>query len=160
MQPAPTSAPPGAPFALPASLAALQGLPPSRRGREAGRAAEVGHATRSCRGSIKGSPLQGFRLVKGQYEPMRPNPGGSLLSQTLGVIFRADGNKLRLTDAATGVPLLRRKEIQQARRQAEEKAAAEAIARRQAEDKAAAAEERSRALEEELARLRRTLGGS
>lgn len=91
--------------------------------------------------------------MKGQYEPIRPNPGGSLLSQTLGVLFRADGNKLRLTDAATGVPLLRRKEIQKARRQAEENAAA-------AEERAAAAEERSRALEEELARLRRTLGGS
>jgi len=60
---------------------------------------------------------------------------------------------LRLTDAATGVALLRRKEIETARRQAEEKAAIEAIARRQAEEK-------SRALEEELARLRRTLGGS
>jgi hypothetical protein len=107
-------------------------------------------------------PLQGFRLVKGQYEPLRPNPGGLLLSQTLEVIFRADGNKLRLTDAVTGVPLLRRKEIQKARRQAEEsaaaaeeRAAAETIARRQAEDKAAAAEERSRALEEEIARLRK-----
>jgi multidrug efflux pump subunit AcrA (membrane-fusion protein) len=132
-------------------------------------------------GEYLSPPLQGFRLVKGQYEPMRPNPGGSLLSQTLGVIFRADGNKLRLTDAVTGVPLLRRKEIQKARRQAEEntaaaeeraateelarrqaeeKAAAEELARRQAEGKAAAAEERSRALEEELARLRHTLGES
>jgi hypothetical protein len=96
----------------------------------------------------------------------------------------ADGavaSQLRLTDAVTGVPLLRRKEIEKARRQAEEnaaaaeeraavetiarrqaedKAAAEVLARRQAEDKAAAAEERSRALEEELARLRRTLGGA
>ncbi|HEY2738231.1 MAG TPA: Uma2 family endonuclease, partial [Thermoanaerobaculia bacterium] len=125
-------------------------------------------------GEYLSPPLQGFRLVKGQYEPMRPNPGGSLLSHTLGVIFRADGNKLRLTDAVTGVPLLRRKEIQQARRQAEEnavaaeeRAAAETVARRQAEEKAASetmarrqAEERSRSLEEELARLRRTLGGS
>jgi Uma2 family endonuclease len=119
-------------------------------------------------GEYLNPPLQGFRLVKGQYEPMRPNPGGSLLSHTLGVIFRADGNKLRLTDAATGVPLLRRKEIQKARRQAEEKAAAaeesaaaETVARRRAEEKAASetmarrqAEERSRALEEEIARLR------
>ena len=104
-------------------------------------------------GEYLNPPLQGFRLVKGLYEPMRPNPGGSLLSHTLGVIFSADGNKLRLTDAVTGVPLLRRKEIQKARRQAEENAAA-------AEERAVAAEERSRALEEELARLRRTLGGS
>jgi len=132
-------------------------------------------------GEYLNPPLQGFRLVKGQYEPMRPNPGGSLLSQTLGVIFRAEGNKLRLTDAVTGVLLLRRKEVQKARRQAEEnavaaeeraateelarrqaeeKAAAEELARRQAEERAAAAEERSRALEEELARLRHTLGES
>lgn len=119
-------------------------------------------------------PLQGLHLVKGFYRPVRPNPDGSLLSRTLGVIFRAEGNQLRLTDAATGVPLLRRKEIEQARRQAEEKAAAaenrafaEAKARSQAEEKAAAemmarrqAEERNRELEEEIARLRRTLGGS
>jgi len=111
-------------------------------------------------GEYLSPPLQGFRWVKGQYEPIRPNPGGSLLSQTLGVIFRAEGNKLRLTDAVTGVLLLRRKEVQKARRQAEEKAAAEELARRQAEDKAAAAEEKSRALEEELARLRHTLGES
>jgi Uma2 family endonuclease len=118
-------------------------------------------------GEYLNPPLQGFRLVKGLYEPMRPNPGGSLLSHTLGVLFRAEGNRLRLTDAVTGVPLLRRKEIEKARRQAEEnaasaeeRAAAETIARRQAEDRAAAAEERSRALEEEVARLRRTLGGA
>jgi Uma2 family endonuclease len=105
-------------------------------------------------GEYLSPPLQGFRLIKGLYEPMRPNPGGSLLSHTLGVIFRADGNRLRLTDAATGVPLLRRKEIETARREAEERAAAEAIARREAEERAAAAEARSRALEEELALLR------
>jgi len=98
-------------------------------------------------------PLQGFRLVKGLYEPVRPNPDGSLLSHTLGVIFSQDGNRLRLTDAVTGVPFLRTQEVQKVRRQAEEKAAA-------AEKRAAAAEERSRALEEELARLRRTLGES
>jgi len=45
-----------------------------------------------------------------------------------------------------GVPLLRTNEIEKARRQAEETAAA--------------AEKRSRALEEELACRRRTLGGS
>ena len=104
-------------------------------------------------GEYLNPPLQGFRLVQGRYEPVHSNPGGSLLSHTLGVIFRAEGNRLRLTDAVTGVPLLRTKEIQKARRQAEENAAA-------AEERAAAAEERSRALEEELARLRRTLGGS
>jgi Uma2 family endonuclease len=114
-------------------------------------------------GEYLSPPLQGFRLVKGRYESVRPNPGGALLSHTLGVLFRAEGRRLHLTDATTGVPILRRKEKAaadanarrqaeekaaadaNARRQAEEKAAAEANARRQAEEKAAAAEERAAA---------------
>jgi Uma2 family endonuclease len=120
--------------------------------------------------------LQGYRLVEGRYRPVRAQPDGSLPSQATGVIFRPDGSQLRLTDAATGAPLLRKEEETKARRQAEERAAAEAEARRQAEERAAAeaearrqaeeragaeaearrqAEERVRALEEELARLRR-----
>jgi hypothetical protein len=113
--------------------------------------------------------FQGFRLAAGRYRSIRPNPDGSLVSQATGVVFRPDGPQLRLTDALTGVPLLRKEEEAEARRlaekarhQAEEKAAAEAKARRQAEEKAAAeaearrqAEDRVRALEEELARLRR-----
>jgi Uma2 family endonuclease len=112
--------------------------------------------------------LQGFRLVGRRYRPLRPRPDGSLLSQSTGVVFRPDGVQLRLSDAVTGAPLLRKEEEAEARRraevarhQAEEKAAAEARARRQAEAGAAAeaqarrqAEERVRALEEELARLR------
>lgn len=89
-------------------------------------------------------PLQGFRLVQGRYEPVRPNPDASLLSHTLGVLFGVDGSRLRLSDAATGLPLLRREEI--------------VAARRQAEDRAHQAEAKNRALEEELARLRRVLG--
>lgn len=111
--------------------------------------------------------LQGFRLVAGRYRPMRPNPDGSLVSQTTGVVFRPDGTQLRLTDAVTGAPLLRKEEETKARRQAEAKAAAEAKARRQAEKKAVAeaearrqAEERVRALEEEIARLRRSGSGN
>lgn len=84
--------------------------------------------------------LQGYRLVEGRYRTVRPQPDGSLLSQTTGVVFRPDGSQLRLTDAATGSPLLRKEEEAEARRRAEERA-------RQAED-------RVRALEEELARLR------
>jgi Uma2 family endonuclease len=99
--------------------------------------------------------LQGFRLVAGRYRPIRLLPDGSLVSEATGVVFRPDGSQLRLTDAVTGAPLLRKEEETEARRQAEE-------ARRQAEAKAAsetkarlAAEERVQALEEELARLRR-----
>jgi Uma2 family endonuclease len=106
--------------------------------------------------------LQGVRLVGGRYRTIRPEPDGSLLSQATGVLFRAEGDWLRLTDAATGEVLLRTEEKTRALRQAKTQAAAEATARRQAEKKAASeatarrqAEERVRALEEELARLRR-----
>jgi Uma2 family endonuclease len=106
--------------------------------------------------------LQGVRLVNGRYRAIRAEPDGSLLSQTTGVLFRVEGDRLRLTDAATGVPLLRSEEKTKAQRKAEAQAAAEATARHQAEVKAAAeatarrqAEEKIRDLEEELARLRR-----
>jgi Uma2 family endonuclease len=105
--------------------------------------------------------LQGVRLMGGQYRPVQPEPDGSLLSQATGVLFRVEGDRLRLTDAATGKPLLRNEEMEVARRQAEQKAAVETLARRQAEQKAAAAttalqqaEARIRALEEELAQGR------
>jgi Uma2 family endonuclease len=96
--------------------------------------------------------LRGFRLVEGRYRPVRPGLDGSLLSQAMGVVFRADGSQLRLMAAATGAPLLRKEEEAQARRQAEERAVTEAEARHRAE-------ERVRALEEELARLRRSTAG-
>ena len=76
--------------------------------------------------------LQGYRLVEGRYRPARPDSDGSLVSVTTGLSFRADGNRLRLKDAATGKPLLRREEESAMRR----------------------------ALEEEVARLRRELGRS
>jgi Uma2 family endonuclease len=98
--------------------------------------------------------LQGYRLAGGRYRPIAPEPDGSLLSATTGILFRAEGVRLRLTAAATGAVYLRREEETRARRQAEERAtaserraAAEARARRQAE-------EQVRALQEELARLR------
>jgi Uma2 family endonuclease len=118
-------------------------------------------------GEYLSPPLQGFRLAKGHYEPVRPNPGGALESRTLGVLFRAEGKRLRLTDTKTGALLLRREEVdekaeaEKQRADAEaQRADAEALARRQAEEKAAAEAIARRALEEELARLRRTIGGS
>lgn len=92
--------------------------------------------------------LQGYRLVRGRYQSIQPSPDGSLTSQATGVLFRSDGPRLRLEDALTGAPLLRKEEEAEARRQAERKAAAEVEARRQAEEKV-------RALEDELANLRR-----
>jgi len=84
--------------------------------------------------------LQGFRLAKGRYQPVTPEPDGSLVSTATRLVFSVEGDHLRLKDAATGAPLLRREEEAATLR-------AEVEARR-------AAEERARALEEELARLR------
>jgi Uma2 family endonuclease len=119
--------------------------------------------------------LQGFRLMGRRYRPIRPDPDGALLSRTTGIVFRPVGSQIRLADAVTGTPLLRKEEEADARRQAEVRAAAEGQARlqadvraaaeargrRQAEEEAAArteallqAEQKVRALEEELARLR------
>ena len=87
--------------------------------------------------------LQGFRLVDSRYRPMEPAPGGSLISQTTGLLLHLEGTGLRLVDAATGEPLLRGQESRDEARR--EKAAR------------LAAEDRVRVLEEEMARLRREL---
>lgn len=92
--------------------------------------------------------LQGLRLVNGRYRAVPLRPDGSLVSETTGVVFRAEGNRLRLRDAATGELLFRDEEKEMILREATEQALAERVARFQAE-------ERVRALEEELARLRR-----
>jgi len=85
--------------------------------------------------------LQGYRHDRGRYRPIPLNPDGSLDLQTTGLTVRAEGERLRLVDTATGEKLLWEEELEAARRAAEERAAA--------------AEERARALTEELARLRR-----
>jgi hypothetical protein len=77
--------------------------------------------------------LQGFRLVEGRYRQIRPKPDGSLLSNTTSVVFRPDGPQLRLTDAVTAAPLLRKEEEAKARRQAEKARRQAEKARRQAE---------------------------
>ena len=92
-------------------------------------------------------PLQGYRLIDSHYQRLQPGPDGSLLSQSTGILCRPDGRRLRLADALTGAPLLRREEVDAKAAAAEERAAV-------AEGRAAAAEERARALEEKLARLR------
>lgn len=95
--------------------------------------------------------LQGFRLVNGRYQPIAPEPDGSLRSLTTGLLLRTEGKRLRLVDTATDELLLwdeeRDVQLQQeqaARRAAEERADREAAARQ--------------ALEEELEKLRRELG--
>lgn len=51
--------------------------------------------------------LQGYRLAGGRYRPIAPEPDGSLPSATTGILFQADGIRLRLTDAETGAVYLR-----------------------------------------------------
>jgi hypothetical protein len=107
------------------------------------------------------SQVQGFHLAGRRYSPIRPKSDGSVVSSTTGVALSMEGDRLRLADASTGVPLLRPAEEAAARRKAEMRAATEAEARRQAEIRAVRAEEvaaaeaaRVRALEEEIERLR------
>ena len=99
--------------------------------------------------------LQGYRLERGCFQPISLEADGSLRSRTTGLTFRPEGLRLRLVDTVTGEPILWHEETEAAfsqetaaRRAAEAKAAEEATGRR-------TAEERLRALEVELARLRK-----
>lgn len=101
--------------------------------------------------------LQGFLLTDGRYEPIMPDPDGSLTSRTTRLIFRAEGPRIQALDPASGTPFLRSLELfdrllheEAARREAEAGRWKAETARREAETRAAA-------LEEELARLRREL---
>ncbi len=91
-------------------------------------------------------PLQGFRLARGKYVPIKPI-AGRLPSQVLGLHLERDGQKLRLFDPATGKRLLTPREgREEAERRAEEE-------RRRAES---ALDARQR-LAEENDRLRREI---
>jgi Uma2 family endonuclease len=85
--------------------------------------------------------LQGYRLSWGRYQPIPPEPDGSLLIRTTSLLLKPEGQRLRLVDAVTGEPILWSEE--------------ETAARQDAEARAVEAEKRIRALEEELARLRK-----
>jgi len=69
--------------------------------------------------------LTGYRLVKGQYRPMPFDAHGRLLSQTTNVYFALDeaAATVILTDALTGVRLLTDDEEEDARVEAEARAA-------------------------------------
>jgi Uma2 family endonuclease len=84
-------------------------------------------------------PLQGFRLVGGDYASIEPI-AGRLPSAVLGLHLERDGERLRLFDPATGQYLLTRLERQEA-----------------AERRAEAVEADSRRLAEENERLRREI---
>jgi Uma2 family endonuclease len=65
-------------------------------------------------------PLQGFRLVGEEYIAIDQASDGAPISQELGLQLSTNDSYLRLTDIATGQPLLRPAEIDAARRAAEE----------------------------------------
>lgn len=85
------------------------------------------------RGDWLDPPLQGFRLVRGHYEPIQPEADGSIISQELGVRFVLENGDLAMFNVATGERLLSQ------------------------EERADEAERRARSLEEELARVRENI---
>jgi Uma2 family endonuclease len=101
--------------------------------------------------------FQGFVLREERYEPLPLDEEGALWSAALGIRQYVEGDKLRLVDAETGEPLLRPSELAAARREAEERARAEAEARRVEVKARRAAEERASLYEAELARVRAEL---
>ena len=105
-------------------------------------------------------PLQGFRLVGGDYASIEP-VAGRLPSEVLGLHLERDGERLRLFDPATGQYLLTRLERQEAadRRAEEERRRAEEERRRAEEERrrAEAAIADQRRLAEENERLRREI---
>ncbi|MHB1559410.1 MAG: Uma2 family endonuclease [Isosphaeraceae bacterium] len=86
-------------------------------------------------------PLQGFRLIGGDYIPIEP-VAGRLPSEILGLHLEREGERLRLFDPATGQYLLTRLERRE-------------VAERRAEDERRRAEEECRRAEVALADQRR-----
>jgi hypothetical protein len=91
-------------------------------------------------------PLQGFRLIGGEYVPIEPI-NGRLPSEVVGLHLACEGQNLRLFDPGTGTRLLTRLEA----REAAEKRANE---ERQRAD---ASEAARKSLAEENDRLRREI---
>lgn len=98
-------------------------------------------------------PLQGYRLRRGQYHPIRP-VAGRLPSQVLRLHLERYGRDLRLYDPDAGrwlpTPLEMAAEAEAAQRRAETARQQEAAARQRAEDE-------NERLRRELAALRRRL---
>ncbi len=94
-------------------------------------------------------PLQGFRLVDGDYVRIKPVKG-RLPSKVLALHLERDGTRLRLYNPATGEYLPTRLEAREAerRRADEERQRAEAERRHADEERQRADEERQRADEE------------
>jgi Uma2 family endonuclease len=104
--------------------------------------------------------LQGHRLRRGQYRPIRP-VAGRLPSQVLRLHLERDGRELRLYDPEEDrwlpTPLEMAAEAETARRQAETARRQAETARRQAETARQQAEAENERLRRELETLRRRL---
>jgi Uma2 family endonuclease len=98
-------------------------------------------------------PLQGYRLRRGQYQPIRP-VAGRLPSQVLALHLERNGRELRLynpkTERCLPTPLEMAEQAEESRLQAE-------TARLQAESARLQAEAENERLRRELAELRRRL---
>jgi Uma2 family endonuclease len=102
-------------------------------------------------------PLQGYRLVQGRYESIRPAADGSVRSEALGLLLTIEEGRLRLIDPATGARLLRPEEARRAAREADARARREAKRAQREAKRAQAAEARAATAEAELVRLRALL---
>jgi Uma2 family endonuclease len=96
--------------------------------------------------------LLGYRMGPSGYQPIEPDEEGRLLSETTGLWCQVspDGNRVRFFEYPSGRPLPTRVEIDNLRKEAEEKA-------RVAEEKARAAAEARKEAEDEVGRLRAEL---
>lgn len=87
--------------------------------------------------------LQGYRLVGGRYQKIDPELDGTLVSRSTGLRLFREGEHLRLLDLETGAPLMTDQEARDGFRRTQAALESERVARR--------------ALEEELARVKREL---
>lgn len=107
-------------------------------------------------------PLRGFRVTPSGLVKLRPDAGGALACEELGLLLRLEGRRMEMIDAASGEALLTEaeaereaREREQATREREQAARKrEQLARRREKAAREAAEQRAAAAEEELRRLR------
>jgi Uma2 family endonuclease len=103
-------------------------------------------------------PLQGHRLVGGQYQRIEPDENGRLLCAELGILLQLDGTELDLFDHAGGERLLTEAEAAAATARAaaaKVKAAAAKVKAASAEAKAAKAKAKSASAEAKVANAAR-----
>lgn len=98
-------------------------------------------------------PLQGFRLVKGDYQKIPPDADGGVISKELGIRFIIEDGDLAMFDAATGERLLTNDEWEKERadeasRQADEATRQADEATRQATEATRQATEATRQADE------------